>query len=80
MQAGLVVVDKDAGGDVHRVAEDEAFFDAAFFYGLGDLAGDVDKLPSGFRVEHKLFSVTFHILPFLLLDIQAYAVAVPVRR
>ena len=51
MEAGLVIVDEDAGGDVHGVDEDEAFFDAAFGQGLFHVRGDVDDLSAFGNVE-----------------------------
>lgn len=42
VEAGFVVVDEDTGGDVHGVAEQEAFADAGFFEAGFDLGSDVE--------------------------------------
>jgi len=55
MQAWLVVVDKDAGRDVHCIYQAQAFPDAAFGHQLAHLRGDVDKIHPGSRVEFKIF-------------------------
>src|SRR5688500_10910726 len=44
MKAALVVVDKDGGGNVHGVNEDDAFLDAAFSDASLDIAGDVYEI------------------------------------
>ena len=51
MEPRLVVVDEDAGSDVHGVAEKEPFTDAAFPEALGDGGGDVDQLAALLDVE-----------------------------
>jgi hypothetical protein len=43
MEAGFVVVDENRCGDVHRVDEDKAFFDAAFFDKILHGPGNVDE-------------------------------------
>jgi hypothetical protein len=62
MQAGFIVVDKDAGGDVHGVAEDEALGDATFLEAMLNLRRDIDKFSPGFSAEPEFFSITFHDL------------------
>ena len=44
VEAGFVVVDEDTGGDVHGVAEQEAFADAGFFETGFDLESDVEEV------------------------------------
>jgi hypothetical protein len=60
MQSGFVIVDENAGGNVHGIAKDKPFFDAAFFEALLDLRRDVNKLTSAFCVEPEFFSIAFH--------------------
>src|SRR5215467_6184207 len=56
-EPGLMVVDEDARGDVHRTHEDEAVAQprarAHFFYAVGD----VDDLVTVFRVERDVFGM-----------------------
>jgi hypothetical protein len=59
-EAGFVVVDENAGGDVHGVDEDEAFFDAGLGDGGLDVCGDVDEAAAGGDVEPEFFAVGFH--------------------
>ena len=44
MQAGLVVVDPDAGGDVHGADEGHALGDPGVVDGALDVLGDPDEL------------------------------------
>ena len=60
MQAGLVVVDEDRGGDVHGVDEDEPLADAALAEAGLDLGGDVDEAAPGGDVEPELLAEAFH--------------------
>jgi len=60
MQARFVVIDKDAGGYVHGITEDKAFFYAALGETCLDLWGDVDEFSPASRIEPELFSVAFH--------------------
>ena len=53
MEAGFVVVDEDAGGDVHGVAEAEAFVDAAAQDEFLDGVGDVDEAAAAFDFEPR---------------------------
>ena len=48
--AGLVVVDPDAGGDVHRRDEHEPLGDAGLVDGGLDVVGDADELAPLVRV------------------------------
>jgi len=47
VQAGLVVVDEDGGGDVHGVGQKQALLDAAFAEELFALGGDVYEAHAG---------------------------------
>ncbi len=60
VQAGLVVVDEDAGGDVHGVDQHQALAHAAVAYGLLDLRCDVNEPPSGGNLEPELFAIRLH--------------------
>lgn len=60
MQAGLIVVDENGGGDVHGIDQAQALFDAALAQGGFHLRGDVDELPAFRHFEPKLFPKGFH--------------------
>jgi hypothetical protein len=60
VQAGFVIVDKDAGGDVHSIAEEETIFDAAFSQALFNLWCNVNKFPPCFCIKPEFFSIIFH--------------------
>ena len=59
MEAGFIVIDEYGGGDVHRVAEHQAFGYAAFVDAFLNIGCDIDESPAGRYVEPQLFSVTF---------------------
>ena len=46
MQTGFIIVYENRCGNVHRVAQNEAFFDATFFEAFFYLGGDVNKCPA----------------------------------
>ena len=60
VQARLVVVDEDAGGDVHGVDQAQALAHAALAHGGLDLTGDVDETAAGRDLEPELLAVAFH--------------------
>ena len=62
MKPGFIVVNKDAGGDVHGIDQDHPFEDAAFLNTLFDLRGDSQKLPSSVDFKPKFFSIGFHAM------------------
>jgi hypothetical protein len=62
MQAGLVIVDKDTGSNVHSIAEHNAFLDTAFFQTFFNLRRDIDEFPPVPRIKPQLFPVTSHNL------------------
>src|SRR5207248_2066267 len=59
-QAAFVVIDEDAGGDVHRVAQEQALHDAALAEDLLDLRGDVDEGHLRWDVQRQVFGEGFH--------------------
>lgn len=60
MQTAFIVINENAGGDVHRIDEAKPFrnfaFDEAFFH----LAGDVAKHATAGYVEPKFLAIRFH--------------------
>lgn len=65
VEAGFVVIDEDARGDVHRIAQQEPFLDAAFVEALLDLGRDVEEFASMLRAEPEFLPVALHERPFL---------------
>jgi len=63
VETALVIVDEDGCGDMHRVAEQQSFFDSALSQGCLNLRRDVDECPSSGNVEPKFFSVAFQEPP-----------------
>src|ERR1700758_2658688 len=60
MQTRLVVVDKHACRNMHRVYQDQSFLDAAFAETLINLRRNPQKFPSLLCLEPKFFPVAFH--------------------
>src|SRR4030095_4663767 len=60
VQPAFIVVDENAGSDVHRVDQAQAFTDAAFTDGLRDIIGNVQELPALRHIEPELFAKGFH--------------------
>lgn len=60
MQAGLVIVDEDAGADMHRVAEDKTFANSAFQQTRLHFAGDVHKGTARREIVPQFLPVAFH--------------------
>ena len=60
VQSTLIIVDEDAGGDVHRIDEDQPLLNPALDHSPLHLRGDVDDLSPAFGVEDQLRSVTLH--------------------
>src|SRR5574341_570009 len=60
VEAALVVVDKHACRDVHRVYKHYALPDAACFYYLSYLRRDVDKRPAVWSVKGQVLGPRFH--------------------
>ncbi|VTR70089.1 hypothetical protein DESC_780278 [Desulfosarcina cetonica] len=60
VQAGFIVIDEHRGGDVHRVDQHQALFDAAFVDALLNVGCDVDERPAGGDLEPEFFAVAFH--------------------
>src|ERR1043166_2262003 len=58
--AGLVVVNSNAGGDVHRRREHHAFADPTLAHGLLNLVRDDDVLAVVLSVEPEVFRVKLH--------------------
>ena len=57
---GLVVVDPDAGGDVHRAHERHALGDSGLADRLRDIVGDPDELAAPLGVESPVDGVRDH--------------------
>jgi hypothetical protein len=68
MQTGFVVVDKYACCDVHRVAEQQSFADAAFFQAIYYHWRDVEIGSACRNIERQFFSIGFHIYGLFNLD------------
>ena len=62
MQAGLVVIDENGGGDVHGVDQAETFPDAGFRQGGFDLGRDVKEGPAGGGAEGEFLAERLHFL------------------
>ena len=60
VQPGLIVIDEDAGGDVHGVDQDQAFGDAAVSEALLHLGGDIDEGPAAGDLKPEFLAVAFH--------------------
>ena len=60
VQARLVVVDPDGGGDVHRADEHEALGDARLVDGGLHVIGDADELAALLGVERPVDRVRLH--------------------
>src|SRR6188474_729353 len=63
VQAGLVVVDPDAGGDVHRRDQHHALLDAGLLDCCLHLLGDADQLATLLGFEGHIGGVGFHWTP-----------------
>jgi hypothetical protein len=61
MQAGFVVVDKNAGGNMHGIAQQKPLRNAAFRKTLLDLRSNIDKLTPLRSLKPEFFSIAFHI-------------------
>ena len=59
-EAGLVVVDPDRRGDVHRGHEDEPLAHAALVDGVLDVVGDADERAPLGRLEREVGGVRGH--------------------
>jgi hypothetical protein len=59
-QAGLVVIDVNAGGDVHGRDQDHTVFNAGLFEDALNLRREVNVGSLGFRVQRDVFGVEFH--------------------
>src|SRR5690606_67620 len=59
VQTGFVIVDKNTGGDVHRVDEHQAFLDTCLMQALLDLTGDVDKGHTSRCIEPQFLAIAF---------------------
>ncbi len=60
VQSWLVIVDKDTGGDMHGIHQDQALLDAAFHQALLNLRRDIDEPNAGGQVEPEFFTIAFH--------------------
>jgi hypothetical protein len=61
VEPGFVIVDKDAGSDMHGVDKTEALSDATFFHCLSHIFRDVDEVNPCRDIEPKLFAKGFHL-------------------
>ena len=55
VQAGFIVVDENAGGDVHGVGQAQAFLYSRLPQQGIYFTGDIDKLPGFFGIEPEFF-------------------------
>src|SRR5579885_1654173 len=60
VQAGLVVVDEDGGGDVHGVDEAQAFAHAALANGILDLARDIHEIHARGNIHREIPGMRSH--------------------
>ena len=60
VEAGLVVVHEDAGGDVHRADEHEALGHVRALEDLLELRREVHELALLLRIEGEVFGVALH--------------------
>ena len=60
MQAALVVIDEDAGGDVHGIDQAQSLTHAALAESRFDLGSDVHQLPPLGQFEPQFFAERFH--------------------
>jgi hypothetical protein len=60
MQAGLVVVDENAGSDVHGVAEEKALLNAGLGEEILQILSDVKESHPLLEMEREVLSVAFH--------------------
>ena len=60
VQAGFVVVNKDGGGDMHRIGQQQALLHPALAYRVLAIVGDVDEAHACRDVEGQIFGVGFH--------------------
>ena len=60
MQTGLIIINKHAGCNMHRVYEAQPFLDATLGDELLHLRRDIDKCPSGWDIKPQLFGEGFH--------------------
>ena len=61
-QSALVIVDLNAGGDVHSVYKAEAFLNATFANKASDGAGDIEVAATFRDFKPKMFRQRFHRL------------------
>jgi hypothetical protein len=66
MQTWLVVVNKDRGGNMHGVAEQEPPPDATFSQAGLHLLGDIDHPPPGWYLKPQFLMIAFHNAPFFV--------------
>jgi hypothetical protein len=60
VESAFVVVDEDAGRDVHGVDQAKTFLDPAGTEALFDLRGDVEEPAARGDFEPEFFAVGFH--------------------
>jgi hypothetical protein len=60
VEAGFVVIDEDARGDVHGVDEAQPIANATFAHGAGDIRRDIEQLAALGDIEPEFFAVRFH--------------------
>jgi hypothetical protein len=69
VQAALIVINENAGCDVHGIDQYQPLLDPAFVNALLDLAGDIDKRSPGGHFEPQFFAIAFHFwIPFGLIN------------
>jgi hypothetical protein len=60
MQATLIIVDEDTGGDIHGINQYQALLDTTLINGILDITGNVYQSSSGRDMEKQFFSIVFH--------------------
>jgi hypothetical protein len=60
MQSRFVIVNEDAGGDVHGITEQQSFSDTTLAQTFFNLRRDVDQLPTCRRLKPEFFAIAFY--------------------
>jgi hypothetical protein len=61
VKAAFIIINKDAGRNMHGIYQAQALFDPAFQKRFPNTGGNIDKLPPDRDVDLYHFTVTFHI-------------------
>jgi hypothetical protein len=69
VKSRFVVIDKDAGSNMHRVDQSKTFPDAAFGDTGLDLWGNVKEFPSVFGLEPEFFAKGVHQIEYIFCSV-----------